>query len=321
MQRPRRLRGNWRPEYLSPVTTPVQRDASPRRDLALTLAGGGNRAFYQVGLLESWWSVLADRIGTVSTCSAGACTAILILTGRRELAYQFWLGRRAHVRKNLEWWRLARGQRPAPHYPIYRDTLLCALADGGFERLRAAPFRIDVLVAAPPNGLPIPLAVPIGLGAYSLERWLNPGRLHPGVGRRLGFEPVAVDARTCPTAEAVTELVLASSATPPFTPVGTVGGRPVLDGGLVDNAPAFVAEAERRWRRHLVVLTRPYPASSVGHRGNRWYLCPSEPVPADRWDYTRPERIAATIALGVRDGERRRGELTSWLQGNGEEDD
>ncbi len=294
------------------------RAAGSTRDLALTLAGGGNWAFYQVGLLEAWWDLLAERIGAVATCSAGACTAVLLLSGRRAAAHRFWLDRRAHVRKNLEWWRLLRGERPAPHFPIYRDTLRCALDDGGFERLRSAPYPVFVLLAAPPSALPIPLAVPIGLGAYSLARWLDPGRLHPSIGRRLGFEPIAIDARTCETAEAVTNLVLGSSATPPFTPVGTIGGRRVLDGGLVDNAPAFVAEAAGRWRRHLVVLTRPYPASSVGHRGGRWYLCPSQPVPADRWDYTQPDRIAQTMELGDRDARRRRAELARWLDGHEE---
>jgi predicted acylesterase/phospholipase RssA len=97
------------------------------------------------------------------------------------------------------------------------------------------------------------------------------------------------------------DLVLASSATPPFTPIGRHGGRPLLDGGLVDNAPAFVAEDTPGVRRHLVLLTRPYPEGSVGHKGNRWYLCPSEPVPISRWEYTRPDLIEATIALGDRD--------------------
>lgn len=312
------MRGGCRPEYLSLVAIDETVSSGSTRDLALTLAGGGNRAFYQVGLLEAWWDLLAGRIGALSACSAGACTAVLMLTGRGAAAHQFWLGRRAHVRKNLEWWRLLRGERPAPHFPIYRDTLRFALDDGGFERLRSVPYPVYVLVAAPPAALPIPVAVSIGLSAYSLERWLNPGRLHPGIGRRLGFEPIAIDARSCETAEAVANLVLASSATPPFTPVGRIGSRRVLDGGLVDNAPAFLLEAGKRWRRHLVVLTRPYPVSSVGHRGGRWYLCPSGPVPADRWDYTQPERIAQTIALGGRDAERRRAELTSWLNGNGE---
>ncbi|MDX2061018.1 MAG: patatin-like phospholipase family protein [Gemmatimonadales bacterium] len=285
------------------------------RDLAITLAGGGNRAFYQLGLLSRWWPRLESRIGAMSTCSAGACVALMLLSGRAETAFAFWHRRRGHVRRNLDWTRLLRGERPAPHYPVYRDTLLFALADGGFERLQAQPFPVYALVAVPPHPLPIPLAVPIGLGAYSLERWLNPGRLHPGSGRRLGFEPIARDLRLAASPEAVAELILASSATPPFTPVGRVDGRPVLDGGLVDNAPAFVAERERIWPRHLVVLTRPYPASVMGERGNRWYLCPSEPPPADRWDYTRPERITRTIALGERDADRFGARLDAWLSG------
>lgn len=91
---------------------------------------------------------------------------------------------------------------------------------------------------------------------------------------------------------------------------------PVLDGGMVDNAPAFVAEREPGWSRHLVLLTRPYPSESVGVKGERWYVCPSEPVPVNRWDYTRPEAIGETIRLGERAAERRMGELEAFLGGS-----
>lgn len=291
------------------------RSSEPSRDTALTLAGGGNRAFYQLGLLEPWWARLAPTIGVISSCSAGTCTAVLLLSGRQESTFQYWRDRRSHVTKNLDWWKLVRGERPAPHFPIYRDTMIHALSEGGLERIRALPFPVYALVATPPHGLPVPLAIPIGLAAYSVERWLHPGRLHPGIGRRLGFAPVAVDLRTCRSVEAAADLVLASSATPPFTPVGSVAGRPVLDGGLVDNAPAFVADAAGPWARHLVVLTRPYPAEVMGHQGDRWYLCPSEPPAADRWDYTRPERIDRTIALGRRDAGRYDNRFSAWLSG------
>jgi predicted acylesterase/phospholipase RssA len=291
-------------------------DGGHGRDLALTLAGGGNRAFYQLGVLDRWWTALAPRVGTVSTCSAGACVAVILLSGRREATFEFWFRRRAHVTRNFEWMRLLRGRRPTPHFPIYRDTLRFALAEGGLDRIRALPFPVEVLVAAPPRALPVPLAVPVGLTAYSVERWLRPGHLHPGAGRRLGFEPVVVDLRACDSEAEAADLVLASSATPPFTPVGRVGGRRVLDGGVVDNAPAFVAERAGPWRRHLVLLTRPYPSAVMGHRAGRWYLCPSEPVPVSRWDYTRPELIEDTIALGRRDAARRRREFDAWLDGS-----
>lgn len=284
-----------------------------RRDLALTLAGGGNRAFYQLGVLDDWWPALAPRVGTISTCSAGACIAVIMLSGRRRETFDYWFDRRAHVTRNFEWGRLLRGQRPTPHFPIYRDTMRFALSEGGLERIRALPFPVLVLVAAPPPGLPVSLAVPVGLTAYSVERWLRPGRLHPGAGRRLGFRPIVADLRRAAGVDEAADLVLASSATPPFTPVGTVGGLRVLDGGVVDNAPAFVAERESVWARHLVLLTRPYPPDVMGHREGRWYLCPSEPVPVNRWDYTRPERIVDTIALGARDAARRRPDLDRWL--------
>ncbi|MGE0440806.1 MAG: patatin-like phospholipase family protein [Gemmatimonadales bacterium] len=283
------------------------------RDLALTLAGGGNRTFYQIGLLRHWWPALAPRLGAMATCSAGACAALMILTGREAPTFAFWEQRRGRVDRNLDWRRLLRGERLTPHYPVYRDTLLFAMAEGGFERVQAMPFPVLVLVARPPHALPVPLAIPIGLGAYSVERWLHPGRLHPGIGRRLGFEPDVRDLRHCATPGEAADLIIASSATPPFTPVGSVGGRAVLDGGLVDNAPAFAADALGAWARHLVILTRRYPAEAMGYRGHRWYLCPSVQPPADRWDYTRPARITATIALGESDAARRRAELDRWL--------
>ena len=271
------------------------------RDLALTLAGGGNRALVQIGLLRRWWPLLEPRVAAISTCSAGSSMAVSLFTGREREATAYWLGRRAGVTRNVHWGRLLRGERPTPHTPIYRDTLRYALSGGGFERLRALPFPIFVLTALPPRWLPAPVAVLVGMSAYSLERQIRYGRLHPSLGRRLGFRPKVYDLRACTDPEEVIDLVLASSATPPFLPIGRHGGRPLLDGGLVDNAPAFVAEDTPGVRRHLVLLTRPYPEGSVGHKGNRWYLCPSEPVPISRWEYTRPDLVEATIALGDRD--------------------
>ncbi len=285
------------------------------RDVAVTLAGGGNRAFFQLGLLNQWWDALGPRVGVMATCSAGACVAVIFFGGRQRETLDFWLKRRAHVRRNIDWSRLLFGERPTPHFPVYRDTIGFALADGGFDRLRSQPFPIMALAAAPPHALPIPLAVPLGLGAYSLERWRHPGRLHPGSGRRLGFEPVAKDLRSCESIDELSAWVLGSSATPPFTPVGLVDGRRVLDGGLVDNAPAFLADKAGVWRRHLVVLTRQYPDHVMGHHAGRWYLCPSVVPPADRWDYTKPDRVMETIDLGAADATRRHHEFDRWLSG------
>jgi predicted acylesterase/phospholipase RssA len=273
------------------------------RDLAITFAGGGNRAFYQLGLMRRWAPDLLPRVSAIAAVSAGACVITFLLSGRSDEIYAFWKNLRRDVSKNFEWAKVLRGERPAPHAAIYREMLLYAFSEGGLERVRAQPFPVLVLAAAFPRFLPAGVAVVTGLGAYSLEKRVRKRMVHPTLGRALGFSPFVFDARACESPAELTDLVIASSATPPFTPVGRFRDRALLDGGLVDNVPAFVADAAPGVRRNLVLLTRPYPTASVGARGSRLYLAPTSPVPISRWDYTRPELLDATIEMGEREAD------------------
>ncbi|HEX9164278.1 MAG TPA: patatin-like phospholipase family protein [Gemmatimonadales bacterium] len=291
------------------------------RDLGLCLAGGGQRAFVQVGFLERWWPALEPRVGAISACSAGACFGVIWLTGRQPATHQYWLGRRDGITRNFHWGRLRRGGRLTPHIPIYPDTLRYALADGGFERIRALPFPFYVLAAALPPRLPVSLAVTLGMAGYSFERQLSHGKLHPKAGHRIGFTPFVLDARECADPEELVALVLASSATPPFTPLGAVRGQVLLDGGMVDNAPAYLAEGVPGVDRTLVLLTRPYPRENIGWQGRRLYLAPTEPPPISRWDYTSVERVEATLDLGRRDAERHGDLVVKLLEARGESRD
>src|SRR5206468_1491180 len=81
------------------------------------------------------------------------------------------------------------------------------------------------------------LAALLGLCAYALEHRLRPESVHASFPRRVGFAPYAVDARACESPEELADLVLASSATPPITPIGRFRDAHYLDGGFVDNAP------------------------------------------------------------------------------------
>jgi len=277
-----------------------------RRNIALTLAGGGNRAFYQLGLLHRWAERLVPRLGAVASCSAGACVAVLLFSGREVATRSFWQARRGKMVKNLEWTRVLRGRSPARHGEIYRDTLLCAAAEGGLERIKALPFPVLVLTAAFPRRVPAPLGAAMGLAAYNLEKRLRPGMVHPSFGRRIGFEPRLFDARSCASGEELADLVIASSSTPPFTPIGRFRGHALLDGGMIDNVPAAAAETIAGIRRNLVLLTRPYPRNVLGEQGEggaRLYVAPSRPVPVEVWDYTRPDLVDATVAMGEREAE------------------
>lgn len=272
------------------------------RDLGLTLAGGGNRTLYNLALVERWATRLEPRLAAVAGVSAGACMLCLHFSGRSKSAREFWHLRRRPVSRNLDPGRVLRGQPIAPHGEVYRDTLLHAFEDPeALERLRATPFPILVLAAAPPSPMPPGLGTVLGFSAYALEKSLKNGLVHPTFGRRLGFRPVIVDARTCESAEELAALILASSSTPPFTPIGRFRGQALIDGGVIDNVPAWIVEDTPGIERNLVLLSRPYPDEVLGRRGARLYLAPTQKVPCDCWDYTRSDLAEATYAMGLRE--------------------
>ena len=145
--------------------------------------------------------------------------------------------------------------------------------------------------------------------ADALEHAARPS-VHPRLARRLGFAAEYVSVRSCPSPEALADLVLASSCTPPFTPALAHGGRPALDGGIADNVPAAAVDADDG--PTLVLLTRRY-ARLPRHPG-RVYVQPSAPVAVSAWDYTDPAGIQAAFDLGRRDGEAFAGAAAIWRE-------
>jgi predicted acylesterase/phospholipase RssA len=282
------------------------------RNLALTFAGGGNRAFYQMGLMNRWHERLLPRVGAIASCSAGACVITTLLSGRREEAREFWMRRAAGITHNFDWSKLLRGERPAPQGEIYAETLRVTFADGGLDRIRMQPFPIYVLAATFPWLLPYSVSVALGIGLYSIERSVRRAP-HPVLPRLLGFGAVAVDARTCETVEELSDLILASSATPPFTPIGSFRGARLLDGGMIDNAPAFLAERHAEITRNVVFLSRPYHPSVLGVQGRRLYLAPTHAPPIGRWDYTQPHLLDDTVAMGEREAQIHQPILDAYL--------
>lgn len=267
----------------------------------VVFAGGGHRCWWQAG----FWDVVAPRIAlrprVVAGVSAGAATACLLYANDSRDALAYYRHALADNRRNAHWGNLLHpGRRVFPHAAIYRRALLDLLGGAHFRRLlRDAP-EIRVQFARLPRWLGPRSAVAIGLAAYNLEKyWRKP--LHPTFGRRLGFTPEVVTVQSCRSDEELVSLIIASSCTPPFTPIEYRAGRPTLDGGLVDNVPVDAVEADAAT---LVLTTRRYPQRPERFRlGQRLYVQPSEKVPVSSWDYTAPLLYERAYALGRRDGE------------------
>ena len=273
--------------------------APPPAYEGVVFGAGGCRCFWQAG----FWSVVQPAldlrprvIGAVSAGAAIACAASL---GCIDAVLESMKRRTAANARNLHPGNWRRGEPVFPHERIYRETILEHLGGSAIERIHAGP-DIRVLLSHPPAWLGARSSLPLALVAHGLERLTRRDRPHAIWGRRLGFRGEAISVRRCRTAEELGELILQSSCTPPLTPHYRRDGRAILDGGLVDGAPAALV---RESASSLILIPRHLPASRLPRRPGRTYVVPSRPVPIDVWDYTSPERLQQTFDLGRRDGE------------------
>lgn len=263
----------------------------------VVFAGGGNRCFWQAG----FWSSVAARTGLAPeravAVSAGSALACAIFAGRVEQALALTCQAMAANARNRYWGNLWKNEPVFPHAAIYRGILLDALDEGALRQLHQGP-ELLVEITRFPTWMSAISAVLLGLGAYQLEKHLfHP--VHPSWGRRLGFRPEFVPVGDCIDTDSLADLILASSCTPPFTPLMRWQGQPALDGGLVDNVP--VSPTAGRPGPTLVLLSRPY--RNLPRIAGRLYVQPSQPVPVSAWDYTDPQAVEATFRQGQRDGE------------------
>jgi len=269
----------------------------------VVFAGGGNRCWWQAGFWDIVQPALHIRPRVITGISAGAATACMLYTRDADWVMRYYEEALRHNTRNAYWGNLLRGESVFPHYRIYRRALLDIYGEP-FSKLQDAP-EIRIGVSHVPRWLGARSAVAAGLIAYNIEKHVRK-TLHPTLGRKLGFRPEFVAAQACESVEELADLILQSSCTPPFTPVLRRNGRPVLDGGMVDNVPVDALDAGPG--RVLVMVTRLYPRPQmfvVRHgEQQRVYVQPSARVPISSWDYTSPHQMQHAYNLGRVDGER-----------------
>ena len=276
----------------------------------VVFSGGGNRCWWQAGFWDVAKPALALAPRTIGSVSAGAATACMLYANDSATTMAYYREALKDNRRNAYWGNLFRrandpaspqGARVFPHAAIYRRALTEILGGDRFVRLQRTAPEIRILFARLPRGLGPHAALLVGVVAYNLDKhWKK--SLHPTIGRRIGFRAEITRLSDCATIDDLVSLIIASSCTPPFTPIEHRGGRPTLDGGMVDNVPI---DAVERGLSTLVLLTRRYPgrAEIFTHQG-RLYVQPSTKVQVSAWDYTDPDGMAATYDQGRRDAER-----------------
>jgi predicted acylesterase/phospholipase RssA len=262
----------------------------------LVLQAGGTKCAWQAGFLTALEAEGSFRPEAISAVSASSAVACAMVCRRLEFAVDCFKAAIARNAKNIYLSHLFTRQRVFPHALIYCEGLLRAFDEGALEKLHAGP-DIQVLVARTSPKVPGFAGVSIGLSLCAI-RCLVKHRWYQRVEERLGLCREFVSVKGCATPSQLADLVLASSCTPPFTPWYSLHGRPVLDGGLIEDTP--LSGLPQKAGRTLVLLTAK--GIAIKSSAEVVYAEPSERLQISSWDYTDPKQIDDLYELGKKDG-------------------
>jgi predicted acylesterase/phospholipase RssA len=261
----------------------------------LVLEAGGTRCTWQAGflsVLQQKSALKPDIIWAVSASSAVACA---MAAGRLESAIQIFRSGIAGNEKNVYLSHLFKKRPIFPQAAIYREGLLQAFNQEAIATLHSGP-EIQVLITRTCPSLPGYAGVGAGLAVRALQG-LSPRKTWAAPLARLGFSKEFISAKECRTPADLADLVLASSCTPPITPLYSFQGRTALDGGLMESIPlSGLAE-----HSGTVLVLRTARSKDLKPRPGLAFVEPSEEPRIASWDYTDPAAIDSLYDLGRRD--------------------
>jgi predicted acylesterase/phospholipase RssA len=262
----------------------------------VVFAGGGNRCWWQAGLVEQLAKHRCWQAVHLIGVSAGAGIATAFATGHIRNALKAAVERFAATPRNFEWRELFKGKRPFMLPRLYPEWIHSFLQRDDLEKIKSGLRQIEVVITRPVRFLPLTLSTILALLLYSTEKfWLK--NFHSRLPHRLGFRAEYVDLRACPDLNAARTLLQASAAAVPITPAHRVHGRAALDGGFYDSVPLPLDRAHDP--HTLVLLTRHRAAlPQMFENEHRVYIQPARPVSAINMDCTRPADVERTFEQG-----------------------
>lgn len=269
----------------------------------VVFAGGGSRCFWQLGF---WKGVneagipLTKTVRYAASTSAGCLVATASLLDRTEEALTLFKSYTASNPSNIHWDNLKPGHsgRLLPHMDMFLDAAREFLSATDLQKLESK--RLEFLMARIPGQWPAGLAAMVAFALYGLDKRIT-GSLHPSWTQKLGFEARVWGNQDAHDIEDFIAMMIASSSVPPVLVSPPYRGDRVLDGGIIDNVPAHLADG--RPGKTLVLLSKRYrhalPKGDV-----RTYVQPSQAITLDKFNYADPVALQAVYDLGLADGKR-----------------
>ncbi len=264
----------------------------PENPDQLVFSGGGLRCFWQGGVM----SVLDDqhplRPARVTGVSGGALAGAAWLAGLKHRFLDEMCAAFEQRDSNIDLF-AADENGITPHQELYCAVVDKVLDDDAAQKIAEGP-SFQVLIAHPPDtGHPTLTGTALTL-AYEAELH-SVGSPHFSWAEKLGLSARLVDANQAARDGRLVDLITAAAVIPPVFEPPLWEGRRVVDGGMADQAP--MPDPDRG--ETLILLTREY--KRLPDVTGRTYLHPSHETPADKIDFTDPQKLRDTWALGERD--------------------
>ncbi len=259
----------------------------------VVFSGGGTRCFWQGGFLDVVRDVIGLAPARIAGVSGGALSAACFIAHRGHDLLRIMAEAFSRQDRNVDWHEVANDRDGlSPHQRIYCDVVGETLNAQAQHAVAEGP-AFQVLLGHPPKSGK--LGGTAATLAYEAELHLisNP---HFAWAEKVGVTSTLVDARAAARDGKLVDLVCAAAVIPPLFDLARWDGQPVIDGGMADQAP--MPDPDRG--RTLVLLTRTY--RNVPDHPDRTYLAPRRETPADKIDFTDPDKIRATWDRGKVDG-------------------
>ncbi|MHA7873801.1 patatin-like phospholipase family protein [Roseivivax sp.] len=271
------------------------RQVLPHSPDQIVFSGGGLRCFWQGGFMTELAKDRALAPARVTGVSGGALAGAAYLGGVEHHLLSEMCAAFAEQDSNLDLFQKGESGL-TPHQTIYCEVVDRVLDDEVARRIAEGP-QFQVLIAHPPPHLPPMISGAAMTLAYEAELH-TVNAPHFGWAEKLGLDYSLVDANAATRAGKLSELVCAAAVIPPVFEPPLWDGRPVVDGGMADQAPM----PEPDEGRTMILLTRAY--RRLPEDPNRHYLHPSDETPADKIDFTDPQKLRDTWAQGASDARR-----------------
>lgn len=271
------------------------RQILPENPKQIVFSGGGLRCFWQGGFMQELEKTCNFKPDRITGVSGGALAGTAWLGGIEDRLLQVMCTRFEEQDSNVDLFK-DDDDGVTPHQTLYCEVVSEVLDDALQAKIADGP-QFQILIAHPPDPLPPSMSGAAMTVAYEAELHIK-NAPHFDWAEKMGLDYSLVDANKAARERVLDDLVCAAAVIPPVFKPPHWDGRPVVDGGMADQAPM----PEPDEGETLILLTRNY--KRLPENDSRYYVHPSEETPADKIDFTDPGKLLETWALGEADAKR-----------------